>query len=186
MRRWVFHGMQGKRRRQADGLQFEAFYKPVIELLRQRALDGIDLDIEEVVDLKVVRRLLLRIRQDMGPQFLVSMAPTASALTPDPNIPISIPVFGLTPSLPHLSGFSYFRLEGDKQLKPIISWYNTQFYCGWGDASTIEGYDKIIRAGWDPSRVVLGVVTNPRNGAGELTGSSPQLCPFSDSWRQAL
>lgn len=145
-----------------------------MQMLKHHALDGIDLDIEEVVDLKVVRRLVLRLRQDMGPSFLVTMAPVATAMIPDPRIKISIPVFGLLPSLPHLSGFSYFRLESDAQLKQIISWYNVQFYCGWGDASSTGHYDMMMQAGWDPSRIVMGVVTNPQNGAGN---TSFVVCP---------
>lgn len=82
-----------------------------------------------------------------------------------------MPVFGLLPSLPHLSGdtFSYFLLESDPELKRVISWYNVQFYCGWGDAGQTAHYDMIVRAGWDPSRVVMGVVTNPGNGAGHVS-----------------
>lgn len=166
-----------------DQPSFEAFYQPVLQLLRHRALDGIDLDVEEVVDFKIIRRLLLRIRQDQGPSFLVTMAPVATALIPDPKIPISIPVFALLPSLPHLSGFSYFRLESDPQLKQIVSWYNVQFYCGWGDASQTGHYDMIMRVGWDPARVVMGVVTNPQNGSGYV--KLDQLIPNIHALRQA-
>jgi hypothetical protein len=81
----------------------------------------------------------------------------ASGRTPNP----------LFPTLPHLSGFSYPELEcsifGNE-----IAWYNTQFYCGWGDAGTTQWYDAIISAGWSPSKIVMGVVTNPNNGAGHI------------------
>lgn len=50
-----------------------------------------------------------------------------------------------------------------------IAWYNTQFYCGWGDAGTTQWYDAIIAAGWKPEKIVLGVVTNPGNGAGHVS-----------------
>lgn len=49
-----------------------------------------------------------------------------------------------------------------------MEWYNTQFYCGWGDARSTGWYDAIVAAGWDPRRVVLGVVTNAANGAGHV------------------
>jgi len=81
----------------------------------------------------------------------------ASGRTPNP----------LFPTLPHLSGFSYPELECSVFGKEI-AWYNTQFYCGWGDAATTQWYDAIISAGWSPSKVVLGVVTNPGNGAGHV------------------
>ena len=81
----------------------------------------------------------------------------ASGRTPNP----------LFPTLPHLSGFSYPELECSVFGKEI-AWYNTQFYCGWGDAGTTQWYDAIISAGWSPSKVVMGVVTNPGNGAGHV------------------
>ena len=73
----------------------------------------------------------------------------------------------LHPTLGHLSGFSYPELECSVAGEEI-AWYNTQFYCGWGDASTSFWYDAIIAAGWKPSKIVLGVVTNPGNGAGHV------------------
>lgn len=48
----------------------------------------------------------------------------------------------------------------------LVSWYNVQFYNGWGDASTTQLYDLIIGTGWNPQRIVLGVLTNPGNGGG--------------------
>lgn len=47
-----------------------------------------------------------------------------------------------------------------------ISWYNTQFYCGWGDLSNTAGYDNIMMRGFPASKVVVGTVTNPGNGSG--------------------
>jgi hypothetical protein len=89
-------------------------------------------------------------------------------LLPDPKIPrpprtlLNQPN-PLHPTLPHLSGFSYPELECSV-FGQEIAWYNTQFYCGWGDAGTTQWYDAIVAAGWAPERVVLGVVTNPGNG----------------------
>lgn len=106
------------------------------------------------------------------------MAPVATALIPDPNIPPHLrpprPMLTsgptpnpLHPTLPHLSGFSYPELECSVFGKEI-AWYNTQFYCGWGDAGSTQWYDAIVAAGWSPSKVVMGVVTNPGNGAGHV------------------
>lgn len=99
--------------------------------------------------LPAVIRLIDRLKLDFGPDFLITLAPVATALLPNQ---------------PHLSGFSYHLLE---QLRGNqISWYNTQFYCGWGDAGTTFWYDAIVSVGWDPAKVVVGLVTNPGNGAG--------------------
>ena len=100
----------------------------------------------------------------------------------------------------NLSGFSYFELE--KAVGSLIAWYNTQFYCGWGDMSSSEDYENImlgVGCGiwpppppkedelvgstgmvWDVRKIVVGLVTNPRNGAGwvpdELVRDSLERC----------
>jgi cyclin-dependent kinase len=82
----------------------------------------------------------------------------------------------LHPTLPHLSGFSYPELECSFAGRDV-AWYNTQFYCGWGDASTTQWYDAIVAAGWAPERIVLGAVTNPENGAGYIgVGKLTDVC----------
>jgi hypothetical protein len=160
-----------------DG-QFDAYYKPLHTLITTYKLDGIDLDVEEVVPLHTITRLISRLRSDFGQEFLITLAPVATALIPDPNLPQDQrpprPVLAsgrtpnpLYPTLPHLSGFSYPQLECSVFGKEI-AWYNTQFYCGWGDASTTQWYDAIVAAGWNPEKIVMGVVTNPGNGAGHV------------------
>jgi cyclin-dependent kinase len=148
-------------------------------MIENYKLDGLDLDIEEEVPIHTPTRLISRLRADFGPDFLITMAPVATALIPDPKIPAqqrpprpmlaSGPIPNpLHPTLPHLSGFSYPELECSIVGREI-AWYNTQFYCGWGDASTTQWYDAIIAAGWLPERIVLGVVTNPGNGSGHVS-----------------
>jgi hypothetical protein len=63
----------------------------------------------------------------------------------------------------NLSGFDYRRLE--QSSGPQISWYNAQFYNGWGDARNGQMYRSIIAQGWPPNKVVLGLLTNPSNGS---------------------
>ncbi|KAJ4335857.1 hypothetical protein N0V87_005839 [Didymella glomerata] len=161
-----------------DDESFEAHYIPLHAIITIYKLDGLDLDIEEQIPLATATRLIARLRADFGPDFLITMAPVATALIPDPNIPPHLrpprPMLAsgpspnpLHPTLPHLSGFSYPELECSVYGKEI-AWYNTQFYCGWGDAGTTAWYDAIIAAGWKPEKVVLGVVTNPGNGAGHV------------------
>ncbi|CAI6331823.1 unnamed protein product [Periconia digitata] len=158
---------------------FEAHYLPLKTLITTTSLNGLDLDVEEVIPLRTATRLISRLRADFGPEFIITMAPVATALIPDPKIPSHLrpprPVLSSTgatpnplhPTLPHLSGFSYPELECSVFGREI-AWYNTQFYCGWGDAGTTQWYDTIIAAGWSPNRVVMGVVTNPGNGAGHV------------------
>ncbi|KAF1829656.1 Pkinase-domain-containing protein [Decorospora gaudefroyi] len=158
---------------------FEAYYTPLRTLISHHHLSGLDLDIEEEIPLSTAIRLISRLRVDFGPEFIITLAPVATALLPDPNIPAHLrpprPMLAsgpspnpLHPTLPHLSGFNYAELECSVYGKEV-SWYNTQFYCGWGDAGGTNWYDAIIAAGWSPEKVVLGVVTNPGNGAGHVS-----------------
>ncbi|KAI4638594.1 hypothetical protein J4E93_009895 [Alternaria ventricosa] len=159
-----------------DEESFEAYYTPLAALVTARSLSGLDLDIEEAIPLSTTTRLISRLRADFGPEFLITLAPVATALIPDPKIPAHLrpprPMLAsgptpnpLHPTLRHLSGFSYPELECSVWGKEI-AWYNTQFYCGWGDALTTAWYDTIIAAGWKPEKIVMGVVTNEANGSG--------------------
>ncbi|KAH3964516.1 hypothetical protein HBI70_089510 [Parastagonospora nodorum] len=170
-----------------DDESFEAHYTPLRTLIAAHNLNGLDLDIEEPIPLSTTTRLISRLRADFGPDFLITLAPVATALLPDPNIPPHMrpprnmlasgpspnPLY---PTLPHLSGFSYAELECSVYGREV-AWYNTQFYCGWGDASGTGWYDAIIAAGWKPEKIVLGVVTNPGNGAGHVpVGKLGDVC----------
>ena len=135
----------------SDAEAFEQYYVPLRDVLRRHALSGIDLDVEEEMSLAGITRLIDRLRADFGPAFLITMAPVATALLA---------------GQPHLSGFDYMELERTRGHE--ISWYNTQFYCGWGDASTTIWYDAIIASGWSPEKVVFGLITNPALGAGHV------------------
>lgn len=149
----------------SDGVvQFENFYLPLRDMIRQRRLDGLDLDIEEPTSLAGTIRLIDRLRADFGPDFLITLAPVATALLP---------------GQPHLSGpeFDYRVLE---QLRgEEIAWYNTQLYCGWGDAGTTAWYDAIIRAGWNPEKVVMGLISNPYGYCLIFFFFCPPSFPFS-------
>jgi chitinase len=134
-----------------DDATFEAYYIPLRDLIRERGLDGLDLDVEEPMTLAGIVRLIDRLKQDFGNGFIITLAPVAAALMserPEHN----------------LSGFSYEALEVMRGRQ--IAWYTTQFYCGWGDLSNTNGYDFIVRRGFPADKVVIGMVTNPANGSG--------------------
>ncbi|PKS09821.1 hypothetical protein jhhlp_004444 [Lomentospora prolificans] len=133
----------------SDDVTFENYYVPLRDLVRQRGLDGIDLDVEEKMELGAIIRLIDRLRQDFGPDFVISMAPVAAALL-DPNA--------------NLSGFDYEALEVMRGHE--IAFYNTQFYCGWGSLENPVMYECILAKGWPIEKVVVGLVTNPENGSG--------------------
>ncbi|PQE23874.1 hypothetical protein CJF30_00008859 [Rutstroemia sp. NJR-2017a BBW] len=134
-----------------DDATFEAYYIPLRNLIRERALDGLDLDVEEKMSLAGIIRLIDRLKSDFGPSFLITLAPVAAALISDKEEH-------------NLSGFSYEALEVMRGSS--IAWYNTQFYCGWGDMSSTRGYDFMMMRGWPAQKIVAGMVTNPGSGSG--------------------
>jgi hypothetical protein len=120
-------------------------------MIRERHLDGLDLDVEEPMSLGGIVRLIDRLKSDFGEEFTITMAPVAAALfsgLPEHN----------------LSGFDYEALEVMRGRS--IAWYNTQFYCGWGYLASSVQYDAIVARGFPPYKVVVGLVTNPENGSG--------------------
>ncbi|PGH32276.1 alkaline phosphatase D [[Emmonsia] crescens] len=131
-----------------DASSFERYYVPLRDMIRNHPLDGLDLDVEEEMSLEGIIRLIDRLKADFGEQFIITLAPVATALIE---------------GLPHLSGFDYKALEAAMGSK--IAWYNTQFYNGWGGIESTEVYDRIIAGGWAPAKVVAGVLTNPGNGS---------------------
>ncbi|KAJ5573833.1 Class III chitinase [Penicillium hispanicum] len=127
--------------------QFERFYAPLLAILRRYELDGLDLDVEERMSLQGVIRLIDRLKADLGDQFIITLAPVAAALL----------------GIGNLSGFDYRGLEQARASK--ISWYNAQFYNGWGPAEDPRMYAAIVAQGWSPQRVVYGLLTNPDDGS---------------------
>jgi chitinase len=134
-----------------DEATFEAYYCPLRDLVRERGLDGLDLDVEEEMTLAGIIRLIDRLRSDFGPDFIITFAPVAAALMSD------------NPRH-NLSGFNYEALEVMRGKD--IAWYNTQFYCGWGDLSNTGGFDFIVSRGYPAEKIVIGMITNPCNGSG--------------------
>ncbi|KAF2719216.1 glycoside hydrolase family 18 protein [Polychaeton citri CBS 116435] len=135
--------------------RFEAYYSPLRDFIRQRRLNGLDLDVEEEMSLPGIIGLIDRLRADFGPDFLITLAPVATAFLA---------------GTPHLSGFDYRLL--DRMRGHEIAWYNAQFYNGWGDANTSAWYEAIIFQGWRPEKIVLGLLTNPCHGGSGFVQSS--------------
>ncbi|CAG8960274.1 hypothetical protein HYFRA_00012794 [Hymenoscyphus fraxineus] len=134
-----------------DENTFELYYGPLRDLVRNRGLDGLDLDVEEPMSLGGIIRLIDRLKSDFGESFIITLAPVAAALMSD------------NPKH-NLSGFSYEALEVMRGKQ--IGWYNTQFYCGWGDLSKTDGFDFMVARGYPADKIVVGMVTNPGNGSG--------------------
>ncbi|KAK0112434.1 hypothetical protein ONS96_001675 [Cadophora gregata f. sp. sojae] len=126
--------------------EFYEYYHPLRQLLQTYNLDGIDLDIEETVPLTVPIRLLTALHRDFGPEFILTMAPLASALAHKDG--------------QNLSGFSYFLLDEFATVPgsdtKLVHWYNGMFYGGFARGPPF--YESVLEQGWEPERVVMGVL----------------------------
>ncbi len=132
---------------------FGTYYPRLKNIVTTYHLDGLDLDVEESMSLGGVERLIDQLHADFGSGFIVTLAPVATALSGGGN----------------LSGFGYDQLYRDRA--DSISWFNAQFYCGWGSLSSTSGYDAIVARGTIPAnKVVAGTLTNPANcGSGYVS-----------------
>lgn len=132
-----------------EGKNFPSYYPHLRELITKYQLDGVDLDVEEDMSLAGVQHLIDALKADFGPDFIITLAPVATALSGGGN----------------LSGFNYedlFASHGGQ-----IDWMNTQFYCGWGVLDGTAEYDAIISRGVIPAaKVVAGTTTHPMHGKG--------------------
>ncbi|WP_329569512.1 glycosyl hydrolase family 18 protein [Kitasatospora sp. NBC_01266] len=125
---------------------FNTYYPQLRDTLRTYHLNGVDLDIEETFSLADTEHLIKQLRTDFGSDFVITLAPVASDLSGGSSFS---------------GGFDYSQLE--HAMGSRISWYNAQFYCGWGDLSDTSAYDAVVQNGFSPSRVVAGTVTNAAN-----------------------
>ncbi|KAF8178652.1 glycoside hydrolase family 18 protein [Mycena galopus ATCC 62051] len=129
---------------------FDTYYPLLRNYISEFNLDGMDLDVEQDTPLADIENLITHLKTDFGPDFLITLAPVAGALTDGSN----------------LSGFDYVTLDHD--MAANISWYNVQFYSGFGSLFPDTDYIDIINFGYDPNRVVASVLTSPANGGGYI------------------
>ena len=122
---------------------WEIFYPMLIKLinLKSNIIQGIDLDIEETVNLADVKILITKLKQDLGNGFKISMAPIQMALQND---------------IPGIGGFCYKDLYSSEYGK-YIEYFNTQFYMSY----SVEAYDAVVENGYPEEKVVMGMIMGP-------------------------
>ncbi|KAK4170937.1 family 18 putative glycoside hydrolase [Triangularia setosa] len=126
-----------------DDRTFEHYYRQLAAVIRRYRLQGLDIDVEQPMSQSGINRLILRLRLDFGGDFIITLAPVASALTS---------------SYGGLSGFNYLLLE--EEYGVLIDFYNAQFYNGFGSMHSTAHFDYTIAAGWDPAKIVIGQLTD--------------------------
>ncbi|CAK7219817.1 hypothetical protein SBRCBS47491_003979 [Sporothrix bragantina] len=138
--------------------EYEAAYAQLYDAIVAYNLQGMDLDVEQSMSQAGITRLVERLNGDFGPNFEVTMAPVASALKPGG-------------SGANLSGFNYATLATTLATTSGagVSFYNAQFYNGFGSLATTSDYEAIVSPPdwlWTTEEVLLGQITAPSEGSG--------------------
>lgn len=123
---------------------FDIYYRLLLELINEKDfITGINLDIEESIGLEKTIFLIKRLREDLGSDFTISLAPVSFALVSNSS---------------GLGGFSYIDLK-NSEVGNEIDFFNGQFY---GDF-TFETYDRIIKNNYNPEEIVIGMLGTDYN-----------------------
>lgn len=118
---------------------FNVYYSLLKKTIKDRPwISGIDLDVEEEVELDNIYKLITTLDKDFGKDFIISMAPVAEYLEQD------IPGFG---------GFIYKELYNSPWGKRI-NYFNCQSY----NEYSVDLYQMIIANNYDPSKIVYGML----------------------------
>ncbi|KAJ6442353.1 endo-N-acetyl-beta-D-glucosaminidase precursor [Purpureocillium lavendulum] len=133
-----------------DTATFNKYYGQLKTIIQQFGLQGMDLDVEQYMSQSGITRLVNRLHDDFGSDFTITLAPVASALRGGSN----------------LSGFDYSALETSDGSD--ISFYNAQFYSGFGTMSSPNDFNSIVARGLSASRIVAGQLTSRANGNGYI------------------
>ena len=117
---------------------FNTYYPLLKGLIEEKSwIKGIDLDVEETTSIEDIKMLINRLIQDFSDEFIITMAPVASTLITDGS---------------SFAGFNYKGLYNSEEGK-YIHWFNTQCY----NSYTFETYESIIKNGYPPEKVVMGM-----------------------------
>jgi len=103
-------------------------------------ISGIDLDIEEEVNITNVKMLIKRIHNDFGNTFIITMAPVSTYIEEDRN---------------GMGGFKYIDLY-NSSVGQYIHYFNVQFYYDFSE----DSYDNIIKKGFPVDKIVMGTISS--------------------------
>ena len=104
---------------------FEIYYKLLYNFIESFNIKGLDLDVEETTSIKNIEKLILRLKNDFGTKFIISMAPIAGSMIADTG---------------SMGGYIYKELFNSEAGK-LIDWFNVQCYYCYNE----DTFDKIIK-----------------------------------------
>ena len=115
---------------------YETYYPMLADLLRNKTfISGVNLDIEEVVHLSDVYKLITDLKKDFT-ELDITMAPVQSSLESDD---------------PGMGGFSYKDLW--THMKDHIDMLNVQAY----ESFSYESFETIVKNGYPPEKIIMGL-----------------------------
>ena len=118
---------------------YSLYYPMLVDTIRKyNWITGIDLDIEEYVNVDDVKILINNLKKDFGEDFTITMAPVQSALMDDN---------------PGLGGFTYKDLYNSPEGQSI-SHFNVQCYSSY----TLDAIKKIVENGYPSDKIVMGML----------------------------
>ena len=124
---------------------FDTYYPMLRDMLKSYCFNGIDLDIEELVDINNVKKLINQIKKDFKDDFIITMAPLQSSMSNDNG---------------SMGGFIYKDLYNSDEGK-YIDYFNTQSYYSY----TFDDYDAMIKNGYPPEKIVFGMISSEFNSS---------------------
>ncbi|TVY83034.1 Chitinase [Lachnellula suecica] len=138
-----------------NATSFAQYYGQLRDVISTYGLQGMDLDVEQSMSQAGITRLIKQLYADFGPDFIITLAPVATALEQNGG---------------NLSGFDYGALEaavGDE-----IAFYNGQFYNGFGSMANTAAFDAVVANGWAPEKILAGQPTSSADGSGFIPYST--------------
>ena len=122
---------------------FTSYYKKYYCLLsnflkKHYYISGIDLDVEEIINVNNLKKLINDINIDFGEDFIITMAPTS---------------YALSTNNPGLGNFIYKQFLSSNEGKRI-NWLNCQSYYNY----SFDNFTSIINNGYSPDKIVYGMV----------------------------
>lgn len=119
---------------------YDTYYPMLKKTIQDHSsITGIDLDIEESVDINNVKKLINDIIKDFGSDFCIAMAPVAYSLETNNS---------------GMGGFSYKDLYNSPEGK-YIQYFNGQFYNSYQPSD----YETAIENGYPANKVVMGMIS---------------------------
>ncbi len=117
---------------------FDTYYPMLVDTIKKHPeIVGIDLDVEEEVELDNIKMLINKIDQEFGKDFIIAMAPVQGSLQYDD---------------PGMGGFIYKDLfksdEGQR-----INYFDGQFYFEF----SLSAYEDCINNGYPSEKAVIGM-----------------------------